>query len=291
MDWSNIEQAISAAEEIDFNVSSSRPIGGGSINSAYLIENPKHQYFVKLNSAKYADMFSAEAEGLAEIHKPNVIKVPRPICYGNQAGSAYIVLEYIPFGRGDNTSPLKLGKQLANLHRVTNNNFGWFRDNTIGSTSQNNTLSSNWIDFYREFRLEYQIKLAVDQGHNGQLKKLGTKICDNLEDYFSGYDPQPSLLHGDLWSGNYDYDRFGDPIIFDPAVYFGDREADMAMTELFGGFSPNFYDAYNEAYPLDEGYEVRKNLYNLYHILNHLNLFGGGYYSQSVSMMQRLLSV
>ncbi|MDX1812135.1 MAG: fructosamine kinase family protein [Gammaproteobacteria bacterium] len=290
MDWSYIESAISAAENIDFQVKHARSIGGGSINSAYLLENDAHRYFVKLNSTRYADMFSAEAEGLAEMHMPGVIKVPRPVCWDSHGSTTYIVLDYIEFGRANANSAAMFGEQLAAMHKVSQSQFGWYRDNTIGSTAQINTVSSNWLDFYRQHRLQFQIKLANEQGYNGELTSLGDKLCDSLESFFKSYQPQPSLLHGDLWSGNYDYDASGKPVIFDPAVYYGDREADIAMTELFGGFSAAFYDAYNNAWPLDDGYAVRKTLYNLYHILNHLNLFGGGYYSQAISMMRRLLS-
>lgn len=290
MNWVPIEQAISVAENISFTIAKSRTIGGGSINSAFLLESSTRQYFVKTNSAKYAEMFAAEAEGLAELHKPGVIKVPRPVCWDTQDKITFIVLEYIDFGRGVTQSAEKFGQQLAALHKVTAPCFGWHRDNTIGSTEQRNAQTKNWVEFYREQRLEFQIKLALSQGYNGEIKTLGAKLCDRLDAFFIDYQPQSSLLHGDLWSGNYDYDSDGNPVIFDPAVYYGDREADMAMTELFGGFPKSFYDAYQDAYPLDTGYEIRKTLYNLYHILNHLNLFGGGYYQQSVVMMQRLLS-
>ena len=290
MDWSAIESAISQADGIDFSVNKTRSIGGGSINSAYLLADSNHQYFVKTNSDRYADMFAAEAEGLVEMHKPDVIKVPRPVCWDTIGSTTFIVLEYITFGRSNASSAQSFGEQIAALHKVTHSQFGWYRDNTIGSTPQLNTYNNNWVDFYREQRLLYQIKLAHMHGHKGQLHKLGDKLCDRLEDFFTDYQPVPSLLHGDLWSGNYDYDESGSPVIFDPAVYYGDREADIAMTELFGGFSPAFYDAYNAVFPLHDGYSVRKTLYNLYHILNHLNLFGSGYYSQAISIMQRLLS-
>ncbi len=290
MNWEPIEQAISDAENTRFQVEKSQPVSGGSINSAYLIEGCKQQYFVKTNTAKNIDMFAAEIEGLHTLSAAKAIKVPQPICCGAQGSISFIVLEYVSLTHGNQSSAEDFGQQLAALHKVTNSQFGWHRSNTIGSTEQMNKPSKNWLDFYRQNRLVFQITLAIKQGHSGQLQKLGGKICDNLASFFETYDPQPSLLHGDLWSGNYAYDIAGRPVIFDPAVYYGDRETDLAMTELFGGFPADFYRAYHAAYPLDDGYSVRKNLYKLYHVLNHLNLFGGSYYAQSISLMQCLLA-
>jgi fructosamine-3-kinase len=163
-------------------------------------------------------------------------------------------------------------------------------DNTIGSTPQKNTPRQDWVAFWREQRLGYQLQLAARQGHGGALQRQGEQLLEYLPDFFTDHRPQASLLHGDLWSGNYSIDSQGQPVIFDPAVYFGDREADLAMTELFGGFGAEFYAAYNSSWPLEPGYAVRKTLYNLYHILNHLNLFGGGYLSQAQRMIQHLLA-
>jgi fructosamine-3-kinase len=167
--------------------------------------------------------------------------------------------------------------------------FGWDRDNTIGSTPQLNEPSVDWVTFWRERRLGYQLELAARNGYRGRLKQRGERLLDGLGALLD-HNPVPSLLHGDLWGGNLGYDEAGEPVIFDPACYFGDREADLAMTELFGGFGRRFWAAYQEAWPLSEGYPVRKHLYNLYHVINHLNLFGGGYLSQAESMIDRLLA-
>jgi fructosamine-3-kinase len=148
----------------------------------------------------------------------------------------------------------------------------------------------DWIDFWRERRLGFQLDLAARNGLRGALQTQGRQLMDALPALFAHYRPAPSLLHGDLWGGNWGADAAGNPVIFDPAVYFGDREADLAMTELFGGFSRAFYDAYDAAYPLDKGYETRKTLYSLYHVLNHFNLFGGGYGGQAQRMIQQLLA-
>ena len=175
------------------------------------------------------------------------------------------------------------------MHRTTRPQFGWWRDNTIGSTPQINTEEHDWIAFFREHRLHYQLELTATHG-NTRLLRAGEKLLEALPAFYSDYTPPASLLHGDLWGGNHGQLRDGTPVIFDPAVYYGDREADLAMTELFGGFSFSFYAAYNEAWPLDAGYRVRRELYNLYHVLNHFNLFGGGYAGQAEGMIGRLVS-
>jgi len=290
MNWQEIESLISASTYQGFKVLQSRSVGGGSINSAYVIEGQSDSYFVKLNSKHLSEMFAAEAEGLNELSKPNAIHVPMPISWGETSTHSFIVMENIALSSGGNLSAINLGKALANLHRTESPKFGWYRENTIGSTPQINTENTSWVEFYRSHRLQYQLMLAMKNGAGRALISLGDKLCENLDVFFRSYQPKPSLLHGDLWSGNYGYDSEGQPVIFDPAVYFGDREADIAMTELFGGFSSDFYDAYNDVYPLNDGYQVRKNLYNLYHVLNHYNLFGGGYQSQAKSLISTLLS-
>ena len=183
-----------------------------------------------------------------------------------------------------------LGEGLAAMHRHCASEFGWRQDNTIGTTPQLNSYSSDWLQFWSERRLKFQLQLADRNGYQGELLKLGARLSEACHVLFDNYHPQPSLLHGDLWSGNVAALPDGTPIIFDPAVYFGDRETDIAMTELFGGFNGSFYSAYNDAWPLDKGYQQRKHFYNLYHVLNHLNLFGGGYLRQAEHLMSRLLS-
>ena len=185
----------------------------------------------------------------------------------------------------------ELGRRLARLHRVTGSRFGWDRDNTIGATPQVNTPGSDWIAFWREHRLGFQLGLAARNGHGGRLQQRGGQLMEKLPEFFRDCTPAPSLLHGDLWGGNAGFDASGDPVIYDPAVYYGDRETDIAMTELFGGFSADFYSGYNAEFPLDAGYAHRKDLYNLYHVLNHLNLFGGGYGAQAERMIDRLLDL
>ncbi|MFC1542811.1 fructosamine kinase family protein [Pseudomonadota bacterium] len=266
-------------------------ISGGSINSAYRIDTESnHSFFVKLNREALLPMFEAEMEGLNELRKPSAIRVPEPTLCGAGQGYSWIVTEFIPFGRGGDDSEALLGHQFAAMHRFHSDRFGWHRDNTIGSTPQINQWDDNWIAFYRDQRLGFQLDLAAENGFKGSLQDKGVQLQVNLNSFFESYKPASSLMHGDLWGGNKGVDEAGNPVIFDPAVYYGDREADLAMTSLFGGFSSRFYDAYNEAWPLDEGYQTRKTLYNLYHILNHANLFGGGYAMQAEGMMDQLLS-
>ncbi len=302
--WETITQDIASQTQFPFSIVSKRPVGGGSINSAYLLRGDVQTYFVKFNTANKLAMFEAEAAGLQEIARANVIKVPNAVCCGIAGQSAYIVLEYIEFnlssgsssgsssgpepGAGD--SAVDLGRQIAAMHRVTASQYGWCRDNTIGSTLQLNHRENSWVSFWREHRLGFQLQLAAENGYARQLQHNGDKLQASLAVFFQSYAPDASLLHGDLWSGNYAFDAQGEPVIFDPALYYGDREADIAMTELFGGFPRQFYQAYNDCFAMDVGYNTRKTLYNLYHILNHLNLFGDGYLSQCESMLEQLLS-
>jgi fructosamine-3-kinase len=283
-----IEAAISAAIATDFRIANSRTVGGGCINQAYVIEGSGRRYFVKTNRAALADMFAAEAQGLAELESAQALRVPHPLATGIARNEAFLVLEYLPLtGRG---SFADMGRRLARQHRKTADRFGWTRANAIGSTPQINTWTRDWLGFWRVHRLEFQLQLASNHGHAGKLQRLGEELLSRLEAFFPGHTPQPSLLHGDLWGGNHGYLADGSPVIFDPAVHFGDRECDLAMSELFGGFAPAFHAAYREAWPLDAGYPVRRTLYNLYHVLNHANLFGGGYAAQAARMIAQLLA-
>jgi fructosamine-3-kinase len=264
-------------------------VGGGCINRAVRLEDDRRSFFVKLNSAGLLDMFAAEAEGLREMADTRSIRVPEPICHGTADGQAFLVLEHIAMGRPGRDAAAEAGRQLAAMHRGEGERFGWHRDNTIGSTPQPNPPSASWSAFWRDQRLGFQLRLAARNGFGGRLQSRGERLLGCCAALLH-HDPRPSLLHGDLWGGNLGYDGAGHPVVYDPAVYYGDREADLAMTELFGGFSGAFYAAYREAWPLAPGYEVRKTLYNLYHVLNHLNLFGGGYLGQAEGMIDRLLA-
>lgn len=288
--YTAIAARIAECTGTPFTLTQHRSIAGGCINRATLLEGRQQRYFLKLNQPALASMFEAEAQGLQAIKASATVRVPTPICWGTVHDTAFIVLEYVAMGTARPDAFGSFGSQLAQLHRTTSPRFGWHRDNTIGSTPQVNTYMDDWIEFLRMHRLGYQLQLAATNGISKNTLAAGEHLFGNLEGYFTSYTPAPSLLHGDLWSGNFSADVNGEPIVFDPAVYFGDREADLAMTELFGGFGSQFYESYGSAWPLDPGYKIRKTLYNLYHVLNHFNLFGGGYGAQAQNMIQKLLA-
>lgn len=273
---------------------------GGNINQAYQLsigENPSlpnkqpSQLFIKLNHLSQLEMFAAEYAGLQAIRQSGRIRCPKPIAYGASENVSYLLMECITLAPPKAHSQREAGLQLAALHQTLEpkSRFGWHQDNTIGSTHQSNRYHPSWADFWREERLMPQLKLAKKQGMSTRDYEAGLSLCDQLPRFFKRYQPEPSLLHGDLWSGNMGYDASGAPVIFDPACYYGDRETDLAMTELFGGFSEQFYQAYNEAFPIDSGYRQRKALYQLYHILNHYHLFGGNYGQQATRLIKDLL--
>ena len=289
-DWQQICKSIEKATKQSFSINKISPVSGGCINSAYQLHGQNISYFIKINKAALVDMFAAESSGLKELAKEKAVKVPQPIVYGVSGDHAFLALEMLTLTSATRSSEQRLAQQLAALHQIRQAFFGWHQDNTIGSTTQCNDCSDNWVSFWRINRLGFQLSLAEKNGYKGNLIHSGEKLCELLHHFFSDYQPQPSLLHGDLWSGNAAVTEQGEPVIFDPACYYGDREADIAMTELFGGFSSHFYAAYHQSYPLDSGYSVRKTLYNLYHILNHLNLFGASYQHQSQQMINYLLS-
>jgi len=288
-DWTSIAKHIAAASGEAFAAQPPRTIGGGCINAAVRLSDGRRSYFVKTNAASRLEMFEAELAGLQALAATRTLRVPQPLCCASLGAQAYLVLEYVEPGTPRSTSPALAGRQLAALHRCLGQRFGWHRDNTIGATPQRNPQTGDWVGFWRDNRLGFQLRLAADNGYRGSLQNGGERLLDRLPALLE-HEPHPSLLHGDLWGGNLSYDREGNPVIYDPAVYYGDRETDLAMTELFGGFPADFYAAYREAWPVDAGYAVRKTLYNLYHILNHLNLFGGGYLGQAEAMIERLLA-
>lgn len=242
-------------------------------------------FFLKQNSADHITGFEAEALALEVMAKTDTIRVPQPIGCMLSGRQAILVMEYLSLG-GRSGDWSEMGRQLARMHKQSGEAFGWDSDNFIGSTPQLNCWKDNWIEFYRDYRLRPQMEWARKRGLG---LADGQALLDSLDGFFQYYSPQPSLLHGDLWSGNASFLQDGSPVIFDPAAYYGDRETDLGMTEMFGGFTSAFYDAYNSEWPIDPGYRVRKSLYILYHELNHYNLFGGGYGYQAESTISRLL--
>lgn len=234
----------------------------------------------------------AEADGLAALAATGTVRTPAKVDAGETATEAWLELEYLELSTLDRAGGARLGEQLAALHRsfAADDRYGWPRDNFIGATPQSNQSHRSWAGFFAAERLRPQLALASAHGLPREWRDKGEKLCERLGAFFLDYRPAPSLLHGDLWSGNAGQLPDGTPAIFDPAVYRGDREADLAMSELFGGFPESFYAAYRLAWPLDAGYETRKTLYNLYHVLNHFNLFGSGYLNQAKRMIDKLLA-
>jgi protein-ribulosamine 3-kinase len=289
IDWNHIAAHIAEYQGRHFAMTDSRRLAGGCINEAWEIRDGDSAWFVKFNTASNEEMFAAEAAALQAIADTGTVAVPLPLCHGSTAQHSYLVLEYLDLTNHSADGGRLLGEQLAALHRHGADRFGWQWNNTIGSTPQINSKAADWSDFWKHHRLGAQLELAAQNGYGGRLQQRGRMLLDRIDDLMAEHTPQPSLLHGDLWSGNYAYTAAGQPVIFDPASYYGDRETDLAMTELFGGFPPAFYQAYQNSWPLAPGYRQRKTLYNLYHVLNHLNLFGGAYLGQAESMIEQLL--
>ncbi|WP_291861614.1 fructosamine kinase family protein [Marinilabilia sp.] len=264
-------------------------VGGGCIADSQIISTRSgKKIFLKQGFCN--GMFEKEAHGLQELTMPGVIRIPEVI----DKGDDYLVLEYIEVGTRKKDFFEDFGHRFAKLHQYSAHKFGFFEDNFIGSTPQKNTASdveaADWPLFFWNNRLLFQFRLAEKNGYaDKQLTSLISKLETRLEDILENSEEPPALLHGDLWSGNYMTDASGNPVLIDPAVYYGHREADLAMTKLFGGFSKNFYDAYNETYPLKPGVEKREPVYLLYHVLNHMNIFGSAYYGQAVQLLKQLI--
>ncbi|HET7314146.1 fructosamine kinase family protein [Salinisphaera sp.] len=288
-DWPAIEQAIAAATGRPFSITEHRAAFGGDINDAHVIADGERRFFVKTNTADQRAMFEAEAAGLAELRQATLLRVPAPVVVDAAGDTAFIVLEYIELARPTRESMARLGDGLAELHGIVAARHGWDRDNTLGPNPQHNTRHADWTEFWRENRLAVMLDaLAPDYP---DVARDGDRLLAVLPDLLAGHRPEASLLHGDLWGGNAGTDADGRPVIYDPAVYYGDRETDLALTELFGGFAPDFYQAYWGAWPASPGYrEIRRPLYQLHHLLNHARLFGGGYAAQSRRVMGQLIA-
>jgi fructosamine-3-kinase len=288
--WAAIAGELSRLTGLKLSPEPGERVAGGSINRCYRWRTGSGPVFVKVAASGAASMLEAEAGGLAELARAQAVRVPRVLACGAAGASAFLALEWLEAGVATGESEERLGTRLAAQHEVTAPEFGWRRDNTIGSTPQANGPMASWPEFFRERRLRPQLELAVARGFGALLEGPGEHLLAGVEALLKTHRPAASLLHGDLWGGNWLATPDGEPAIFDPAVYYGDREADLAMTQLFGGFGPRFYRAYVAAAPLPPGAELRCELYNLYHVLNHANLFGGGYARSALGMIERLLA-
>jgi len=275
-------------ETLNEKVTSNSFLGGGSIADSQKIRTSSgKEYFVKSYSQSKSNILKNEVNGLIEIQKSKSIRTPQIIYYDDNI----LILEFIKSGRKNKNFSELFGIQLTEMHRLKSDKFGFNENNYIGSNHQINLpLYSNWTDFYWENRLLYQFKLAEKHGYvNSDFRKLFNQFESVYRNIIEGTEEEPSLIHGDLWGGNYLVDESGNPVLIDPAVYYGHREAELGMTILFGGFDSEFYSSYNEAYPLFDGWKERLDIYKLYHVMNHLNLFGTGYLNQTLSIIKSYL--
>lgn len=283
-----LEKAISDATGEDFQIQRTKAVSGGCIHHSFIaISENGGRSFVKTNTRETFAMFKAEAEALEVLAQARTIRVPKPIQIGQVSQQAYLILEALNFSASNQTSWEEMGQQLAALHQQTADHFGWGSDNWIGAAPQINHPENDWSTFFREHRIKPQLKMAARKGHRFEQED---KLLGAIDRILRDHHPKPSLLHGDLWSGNAGFCDDGEPVIFDPASYYGDRETDLAFTKVFGGFPAAFYDAYESAFPLGQDHEIRSTLYNLYHILNHANLFGGGYVNEAGRMIHELVN-
>ena len=286
------EETISGLFGTGMQIVSRRQVYGGDINLSYrLTLSDGRSVFMKSNTPENLSFFEAEAKGLEALRQTVTIGVPEVLGMGADKNMSFLLLEYLESAPKIERYFEVFGRELAALHRadcsflVPDGLFGFSGDNYIGATPQKNTPMTSWVDFFRECRLMPQFRMA-DRYFDAETRKLCTKLTDHLDSYLP--EPEfPSLIHGDLWSGNAAPGPDGKAWIFDPAAYVGHHEAELAMTELFGKYPETFYRAYNEVTPIDSGYQDRRDLYNLYHLLNHLNLFGSSYLGAVKNILRR----
>jgi fructosamine-3-kinase len=279
---------IRIEEKLNTKIKNISSLSGGCISNAYkLTSTDGLQFFLKYNDTSSSDMFIKEANGLNELAKANAVRTPKVL----SSSEDFILLEFIPSGNKKKNFFEEFGRSFAEMHKFTSDAYGFYEDNYIGSNPQINISdeneNSNWTNFYFNKRILFQLQLAEKLGNSTpELTNSISKLEEKIDEIIGKSEEKPSLLHGDLWGGNFMVDENGSAVLIDPAVYYGHREADLGMTKLFGGFGSEFYKSYNEVFPLKDGYEYRENIYKLYHVLNHLNLFGGGYYSQAISLIK-----
>ncbi len=288
----NLNDAIRMICGKGIRITDRTPVFGGDINHAYALTlSDGSVIFMKANTRQKLGIFEGEAESLDFIRQTGTIRSPEVLAIGTDGDISFLLLEFIRSGRANSSSSEELGLGLARMHQadtsafVKGGKFGSLHDHLLGSGIQDNTPMDNWTEFFAECRLRPQFERADRYFDSGTRKKI-SYLLDNLSSYLTEPE-QPSLLHGDLWGGNYMIDADGHPWLIDPAAYVGHAEADLAMTELFGGFDSRFYAAYQSAAGLDPGYSDRRDLYNLYHLVKHLNLFGTGYLSSVLAVLRR----
>jgi fructosamine-3-kinase len=283
--WHFISEQISECIQQDFICDDIREVKAGMSHKAYKISDGKQRFFVKTNEKIYLPNFEAEAEGLKHFSSTMLFKVPKIMCTGLVSGHSFLVLEHIAMTKGDEQGWFQFGQVLAELHKSnTQQMYGWQEDNFIGLTPQSNLWQKKWNCFFAEQRIGFILQLLAEKGH--LLANIDT-VVDSVKHLLSGHNPTASMLHGDLWQGNTGFYK-NQPVLFDPAFHFGDRETDLAMTELFGRFPESFYQGYADIWPLEVNYEYRKSIYQLYHVLNHALLFGGHYLDSAKITLKNL---
>lgn len=288
LDWQRITRELNEELGIGFHGPVDvRAVGGGDISSAWRLDDGGRRVFLKTGPADSLPLFECEQDGLDALAAAAAVRVPRVLGSGLIGNIAFVALEWLDLGSPDAGTEKRLGELLAAQHRQAGNHFGWRRDNFIGLTAQPNNPCESWLAFFAEQRLRWQLNLAARNGYP-DVASLGERLLAALPDLLGNHAPEAALLHGDLWAGNHAAVA-GEPVVFDPAVHYGDRECDLAMTRLFGGFGQEFYRAYESAWPLPPGHADRLPLYQLYHVLNHLNLFGRAYAARAMDTMQQLL--
>lgn len=284
-----------------------RTVSGGCINQVYCADLTTEKtleiskVLIKINADVGNDFFAAEADGLSRLANSRAVRTPKILARGNLEPNSnpqanpieFLILEFVDSVRstGDSGGSFaeRFGRQLALMHQQSSaSSFGLNEHNFIGTTRQENARSNDWAKFWCEHRMQFQFELARNQNLvDRQFTRLADSFVNKIQKWIAVHDPQPVLIHGDLWSGNFFEDSFGNPVIFDPAVYYADREAEFGMTTLFGGLDSRFYSAYNEVWNLPDGAEDRIEIYRLYHLLNHLNLFGTSYLPACLSIMRK----
>ncbi|MEX6686124.1 fructosamine kinase family protein [Danxiaibacter flavus] len=284
--FSNIVQQLNAQRGIQITSFDAKRVYGGDINETYRLTTNKGDFFVKLNDSVHGDMFKMELESLRLLKNASNDLFPQAILAGNTPESIFLVLEFLEKGNITPASWRNFAQQLAALHTQTHNRYGLSFDNYIGSLQQHNTFETTWHEFYAKHRILFLVRMAIDQAKlDSKDALLAEKLCLRLPEIFP--QEKPALLHGDLWSGNFMISTTGDIKIFDPAIYYGHREMDIAMTMLFGGFDRSFYNHYNDFYPLEQNWQQRIDLCQLYPLLVHCILFGGHYVSAVRSIIRK----
>jgi protein-ribulosamine 3-kinase len=275
---------------LELDPASARPVGGGCIHGAWRLEGRCAAVFLKTCSAESGWLLESEADGLAGLREAGILRVPEVLGLGVDDGGGWLALEWLELRAPNQTSERALGEALARQHLAAGPHFGWRRDNAIGATPQPNGPLDDWPRFFAERRIGFQLEHGRRHGLPARLLSRGERLLEALPELLAGRRPDPALLHGDLWGGNRAADPTGRPVVFDPAVHYGDPECDLAMTRLFGSFDRAFYEAYDAVLPPAPGRALRERLYQLYHVLNHANLFGGGYAGQAERMIDTLLA-